>query len=327
MSKQNQPQDQSPKPAIALVGIPVQDGTHEKGCLMGPAALRTAGIAETLEDLGYRVEDCGDLAPEILDIAPPKEGKARNFSKIAGWTRALADRAYHMAKVGFPLFMGGDHSLSMGSVAGMARHAHDLDKDLYVLWLDAHPDFNLPQTSESGNMHGMSVAAFCGMEALADVYGQKLTHPVPPHHVHMMGLRSIDSMERTLLKEQGVVVHDMRALDEIGVIAPLRALLDEVAAKNAMLHVSLDVDFLDPFIAPAVGTTVPGGATFREAHLIMEMLHESGLVASLDLVELNPFLDERGKTAELLTDLTASLFGRTIFDRPTRQYRKMPGML
>lgn len=327
MSKHSQPHGQNTKPTIAMLGIPVQDGTHEKGCLMGPDALRTAGIAETLEDLGYRVEDYGDLVPEILDLPALEEGNARNYEKIAGWTRALAERAYHMAQMGFPLFMGGDHSLSMGSVVGMARHAHDLGKEFYVLWLDAHPDFNLPQTSESGNMHGMSVAAFCGMRELSDIYGQALAHPVAPQHVHMMGLRSIDTMERTLLKDHGVVVHDMRALDEIGVIAPLRALLDEVATKNAMLHVSLDVDFLDPFIAPAVGTTVPGGATFREAHLIMEMLHESGLVTSLDLVELNPFLDERGKTAELLTDLTASLFGRTIFDRPTRQYRKMPGML
>lgn len=327
MSKPEHSKTPHPKPAIAMIGIPIQDGTHEKGCLMGPAALRTAGIAETLEDLGYRVEDYGDLAPDILDLPAPSEGKANNYSKIAGWTRPLTERAYHMAKVGFPLFMGGDHALSIGSVAGMARHAHDLDKALYVLWLDAHPDFNLPQTSESGNMHGMSVAAFCGMEELSGLYGGPLAHPINPTHVHMMGLRSIDTMERTLLKQQGVIVHDMRALDEIGVIAPLRALLDEVASNNAMLHVSLDVDFLDPFIAPAVGTTVPGGATFREAHLIMEMLHESGLVTSLDLVELNPFLDERGKTAELLTDLTASLFGRTIFDRPTRQYRTMRGML
>ena len=320
------PNDSLDQPStIALLGVPVQDGTHEKGCLMGPAALRTAGIAETLQDLDYHVEDYGDLSPQILDLNAPADGKANNYALIAGWTRALAERAYELAQIGFPMFLGGDHSLSMGSVAGLSRYAAEQGKDLYVLWLDAHPDYNLPQTSESGNMHGMSVAAFCGVPQLSELFGDALTHPVNPNHVHQIGIRSVDGQERQLLKEHGVHVHDMRRIDEVGVIQPIRTLLEEVGSKQAMLHVSLDVDFLDPFIAPAVGTTVPGGATFREAHLIMEMLHESGLVTSLDLVELNPFLDERGKTAELLTDLTASLFGRTIFDRPTRQSRQMHG--
>ena len=314
---------------IALLGVPVEDGTHEKGCLMGPDALRTAGIVETLRGLGFDCCDHGNLAPARLALPATNAGgaigKANNWDKITHWTRALSDKAYQMAGQAFPIFMGGDHSLSIGSVAGIARHAADRDRPLYVLWLDAHPDFNTPLTSGSGNMHGMAVAAFCGLEPLAPLYGQPLDHPVTPSHVHMMGIRSVDAKERELLRAHQVRVNDMRVLDEMGVMRPLQDLLEIVKTENALLHVSLDVDFLDPQIAPAVGTTVPGGATFREAHLIMEMLHESGAVTSLDLVELNPFLDHRGRTAELLTDLVASLFGRTIFDRPTRRPGVPPG--
>nr|WP_321461181.1 arginase [uncultured Cohaesibacter sp.] len=311
--------DQDTPPAIHLLGVPLQDGTHEKGCLMGPDALRTAGIIETLEQLGFECVDHGNLAPQRITPAGKPAGNALEFDSIAGWTRTLAEKAYHLVRTGFPLFMGGDHSLSMGSVAGVARHAAEQQKDLFVLWLDAHTDFNTPLTSISGNMHGMSVAAFCGLPELSAVYEQPLVHPVAPSQVHMMGIRSIDQKERDLLRQHQVKINDMRVLDEMGVIRPLMELIDEVKSRDAMLHVSLDVDFLDPEIAPAVGTTVPGGATLREAHLIMELLHESGCVTSLDLVELNPFLDHRGKTAELLTDLTASLFGRKIFDRPTRR--------
>lgn len=307
---------------IGLLGAPLEEGTHEKGCLMGPDALRTAGLSQTLESLGFAVIDHGNLHPAALAEPVSLHGNALNASSIAAWTRSLAAKGYDMAKAGqFPLFMGGDHALSMGSIAGVARHANELERELFILWLDAHPDFNTPHTSLSGNMHGMSVAALCGLDGLDPLFKPRLQSPINPANVHMIGIRSVDPQERELLKHHGVHVNDMRIIDEIGVIKPLQALLDEVTKRNGLLHVSLDVDFLDPFIAPAVGTTVPGGATFREAHLIMELLHESKRVTSLDLVELNPFLDERGKTAELLTDLTASLFGRKIFDRPTRHHR------
>ena len=312
---------------ISLIGIPLQDGTHEKGCLMGPDALRTAGLIETLEGLGFACDDRGDLSPTPCDPAPLGSGKAKKYASVAGWTRSLAAQAYDMAKDGFPLFMGGDHALSMGSVAGIARFGAEIGRPLYVLWLDAHPDFNTPLTTDSGNMHGMAVAAFCGLPELSGLYAEPLSSPVDPKRVHMMGIRSVDREERELLGQHQICVNDMRAIDEVGVIPPIQYLIEEVQKNDGMLHVSLDVDFLDPCIAPAVGTTVPGGATFREAHLIMEMLHESGCVTSLDLVELNPFLDHRGKTAELLTDLTASLFGRKIFDRPTRRPRPLTGPL
>ncbi|SNZ20744.1 arginase [Cohaesibacter gelatinilyticus] len=307
---------------IGLLGIPLQDGTHEKGCLMGPDALRTAGLIQTLQSMGFQSRDYGNVRPQNADDAFRLSGNALNASEIAGWTRAIQAKAAQMLQDNcFPLFMGGDHALSIGTVAALAEHANGQDRPLYVLWLDAHPDFNSPGTSESGNMHGMSVAAFCGLPELSDLFEPKLNCPVDPTHVHMIGIRSVDAEERVQLKKHQVHVNDMRLIDEIGVMKPLQRLIDDVKANNGLLHVSLDVDFLDPSIAPAVGTTVPGGATFREAHLIMELLHESGLVTSLDIVELNPFLDERGKTAELLTDLAASLFGRKIFDRPTRHHR------
>lgn len=210
--------------------------------------------------------------------------------------------------------MGGDHSLSLGSIHGVARHA---TRPLFVLWLDAHPDFHTPDTTTSGNLHGTPLAYLTGQKGFAAFPPSPLLDPA---HICIIGARSIDPAEQAALQAARVNVVDMRAIDEHGIAAPLRAFLALVQAAGGQLHVSLDVDFLDPAIAPAVGTTVPGGATFREAHLMMEILHDSGLVASLDLVELNPFLDHKGQTARLMVDLTASLMGRRIFDRPTRSF-------
>jgi arginase len=191
---------------------------------------------------------------------------------------------------------------------------------LFVLWLDAHPDCHTLETTRSGNLHGVPVAYATGMPGFAGWF-PPLAHSVDARNICMMGIRSVDPAEGQALASAGATVHDMRAIDERGVVPLLSAFLARVEQAGGMLHVSLDVDFLDPSIAPGVGTTVPGGATFREAHLIMEMLHDSGLVASLDLVELNPFLDERGRTAILLVDLVASLMGRRVLDRPTRSFQ------
>jgi arginase len=201
----------------------------------------------------------------------------------------------------------------MGSIAGVARFASEVGRELSVLWLDAHSDFNTPLTSPSGNMHGMSLAMLCQEPGLEGVFGSEPHGFVDPARLHLFGIRSIDTGERRLLQNRGVDVVDMRRLDEDGFAVSIRRIIDRVRARNGLLHVSLDVDFLDPAIAPGVGTAVPGGATYREAHLVMELLYESGLSPSLDLVELNPFLDERGKSALLLADLTASLFGRYVY--------------
>jgi arginase len=306
-----------PQKTVELIGVPVEAGAGRRGCVMGPAALRVAGIEATFGSLGFGVSDSGDVTP-LADPVIELAGEARNAGEIAGWTRAIEAAAYRSLKRGaFPVFLGGDHSLSMGSVSGVARYAAESGRPLFVLWLDAHADFNTPHTSPSGNMHGMPVAFFCGEGGFEGIL--PANRPlVSPKNVYQLGIRSIDPAERDAVALRGVNVFDMRTLDERGAATITRDVIRTVSEANGLLHVSLDVDFLDPELAPGVGTTVPGGATFREAHLVMEMLCDSGLVAALDLVELNPFLDDRGKSARIMVELTASLFGRRIFDRPTQ---------
>ena len=302
-----------------LIGAPVQEGASQPGCRMGPESLRTAGLAQALTNLGHEVVDLGDVKPDEVSVDAHPNGAIHDMNVVAGFISALDRAAYEAVGKGTPVFMGGDHSLSAGSVTGIARAAREAGKPLFVLWLDAHPDFHKLGTTESGNLHGSPVAYFTGQEGF-EGYFPTLEAPVDPANICMIGLRSVDRPEADALLAKNVTLHDMQAVDEFGIVRLLREFIDRVAEADGWLHVSLDVDFLDPSIAPAVGTTVPGGATYREAHLIMELLHESDLVKSLDLVELNPFLDNRGRTAKLLVDLTASLFGRRIIDRMTRSF-------
>ena len=297
-----------------LIGAPVDSGKRRKGCLMGPDAYRTAGLAEAIGDLGVTVIDRGNVVPGTGPRID--DGHLHQPGETSAWTAALQSVARDAASRGTPVFLGGDHSLSLGSVTGMADAMAAEGKPLFVLWLDAHSDFHTPKTTQSGNLHGTPVAYLTGQPGFDGF--PTVANPVPGEQVCMMGIRSVDAAERAALGDTGITVHDMRAIDEQGIVRPLTAFLDTVAQAGGALHVSLDVDFLDPFVAPAVGTTVPGGATVREAHLVMEILHESGLVRSLDLVELNPFLDDRGQTARLMVDLAASVMGRTVFDRPTQ---------
>ena len=301
-----------------LIGAPVDSGKRRRGCLMGPDAYRTAGIATAITELGHTVADTGNLTADEVDAAAAKNPAVHALAENIGWTRALMRAAKEAAPKGLPIFLGGDHALSLGSVAGMAAYAEQQGRPQFVLWLDAHSDFHTPETTSSGHLHGTPVAYVTG-QAGFDGF-PALSAPVPTRNVCMIGLRSVDGAEKAALQSLDVSIADMRAIDEGGIRAPLTEFLGRVKDANGMLHVSLDVDFLDPSVAPAVGTTVPGGATVREGHLVMELLHDSGLVTSLDLVELNPFLDDRGKTASLMVDLTASLLGRRVFDRPTRSY-------
>jgi arginase len=302
---------------VSLLGIPLELGASQPGAVMGPAALRTAGIVPLIADLGYSVSDQGDLrAPPGVDRDGTAISSCHNFSAIAAWTQAIHDRAYAIMATGaVPVFLGGDHTISMGTISAIARHCAQARRELIVLWLDAHADFNTPETSPSGNMHGMSLAFISGEPSLRMILDRPFV-PVAAQNIHLFGLRSIDAGERHALRTRGVNAIDMRMIDEFGVSVLVRQIVHQMTSSNAHLHVSLDVDFLDPSLAPGVGTAVPGGATYREAHLIMELLHDSGLVGSLDLVELNPFLDVRGQSARLLAELTASLFGRTIIDSP-----------
>ena len=308
-----------PTRTCLLIGAPVQVGAGRLGCDMGPSAFRAAGLGPALEDLGYRVEDRGNLAIPSAPRLEHANPAIRHLGEIAAWTKVLADAAYAASREGMPIFLGGDHSLSAGTMTGLSRRAAEDGRELFVLWLDSHPDFHTLDSTRSGNLHGVPMAYAVGRQGF-DGFLPPNPAPLKPENVCMIGLRSVDSAERQALRESKVTVHDMRAIDENGIATLLAAFLEKVRAANGLLHVSLDVDFLDPGIAPGVGTTVPGGATFREAHLVMEMLHDSELVASLDLVELNPFVDERGRTALLLVDLVASLLGRTVLDRPTKSF-------
>jgi arginase len=300
-----------------LIGAPVDSGQRRPGCLMGPDAFRTAGIAAAFAELGHTVEDMGNLAPDAF--APDTgEGRLHQPNQTIGWTQSLARAAEEAIGRGVPVFMGGDHSLSLGTILGVAAHAAAQGRPQFVLWLDAHSDFHTPETTATGNLHGTPLAYLTGRPGFAGF--PEVRHPIPEGNICIIGLRSVDHAEREAFRKSRIRRHDMREIDERGVAALLAPFLETVAAADGRLHVSLDVDFLDPGVAPAVGTTVPGGATVREAHLAMEMISDSGLLTSLDLVELNPFLDEKGRTALLMVDLAASAMGRRVFDRPTSAY-------
>lgn len=312
---------------VALLGAPIEIGASQRGTLMGPAALRTAGLLTLFDALGFAVEDHGDLSIcEIAELTDEAPDSARHYREIQRWIRLLSKRAYELARSGaIPIFLGGDHSLSMGSVNGLARYWREAGRELFVVWLDAHADYNTPATTLSGNMHGMSAAFLCGEPGLDGLLGDEPRASIGPDRLELFGVRSIDRLEKDLLRERRVSVADMRQIDEFGVGVLIRRVIDKVKARNGVLHVSFDVDFLDPSLAPGVGTTVPGGATYREAHLVMELLHDSGLVRSADIVELNPFLDERGRTARTAVELIGSLFGQQITDRPTPTNAIEPG--
>ena len=300
----------------SLIGAPTDVGARDRGASMGPEALRVAGLHAALTQRGLDVVDCGNVS------GPPNPGliKAngyRNLAQVAAWNHEVHDADYReLQENRLPILLGGDHSLSIGSIAAVARHCRDRRKPLRVLWLDAHTDFNTRELSPSGSLHGMPVSCLCGFgpRELLQIGGA--TPAIRPDWVRQVGIRSVDTGERRFVHEQDLEVFDMRCIDEMGIRKVMELALEDMD-DGTHLHVSFDVDFLDPEIAPGVGTTVPGGATFREAHLVMEMLHDSGLVQSVDVVELNPFLDERGRTARTAVELIGSLFGQQITDRPT----------
>lgn len=302
---------------IDLFGIPSDAGASCRGSGMGPEAMRVAGLLETLATLGHTVTDRGNITwtDRAIGGTPWRLSNERKAEVLA---IARQSSTLALASLGagrMPAFVGGDHSLSMGTISGVARHCAETGKPLFVLWVDAHGDFNTPATSETGNIHGMPLALLCGEPDFGPEYDGEWRGLVDPRNVTIFGARSIDRPERQLLEMRGVNVVDMRRIDEMGVVALMRDVLAKVEAVGGHLHVSLDVDAIDPSIAPGAGTPVAGGLTFREAHLAMEMIHDSGTMGSLDIVELNPYLDQAGMSARLLVDLAASLFGRQIMPR------------
>lgn len=302
--------------AISLLGIPLDLGAGDRGSVMGPAALRIAGIPELLGDLGYQVTDHGDiLAPKPVAVELPDglNERCRHLGHIAAWAQTIHDRAYEVLRQpGKPIFLGGDHAISMGTISAVSRHCQESGKKLAVLWIDAHADYNTPATSLSGNMHGMPLAFLTGEPTLRPLLGDRPFVPLVAENLVLLGLRAIDKLERKALRDANIQCIDMGMIDKVGISNLIEQVLYRIGGKDVHLHVSFDVDSLDPAVAPGVGTTVPGGLTYREAHLMLERLHESNLVGSLDIVELNPFLDTRGMSARVLAELTGSLFGQTI---------------
>jgi arginase len=300
----------------SLIGAPTDVGAADRGASMGPEAMRVAGLGPALGRHGLRVIDRGNLSGPPNPCLPP-EGGYRHLAEVLYWNRAVHEAVYQELTQGnLPILLGGDHSLGIGSISAVARHCRATGRNLRVLWLDAHADFNTSELSPSGNIHGMPLACLCGFGPRELVELGGAAPAIHPQWIRQVGIRSVDAGEKRFVHEQGLEVFDMRYVDEMGV----RHVMDLALAdldENTHLHVSFDVDFLDPEIAPGVGTTVPGGPSYREAQLCMEMIADTGRLASLDVVELNPALDVRNKTATLAVDLIESLFGKsTLMRRP-----------
>jgi arginase len=301
-------------PPISLVGAPTDIGAGHRGASMGPEALRVAGLGEALIARGLDVIDRGNLAGPFNPWQPPVDGY-RHLPDVVAWNRAVM-RAVGAELAGerLPILLGGDHCLAIGSIAAVANHCRERGKTLRVIWLDAHADFNTSTVTPSGNVHGMPVACLCGYgpRELTELGGA--APMLDTAAIRQIGIRSVDPGEKRLVREAGLDIYDMRYIDEIGMMRVMAEALDGID-KNTHLHVSFDVDFLDPTIAPGVGTTIPGGPNYREAQLCMEMIADTGLVGSLDIVELNPALDVRNQTALLAVDLVESLFGKSTLMR------------
>ncbi len=299
---------------IQLIGVPTDIGAGARGASMGPEALRVAGIESMLRAHDLQVEDSGNLVGPANPWLPPTDGY-RHLEQVRQWNQSLHDVYYEALKNGrLPITLGGDHCLGIGSISAAARYCRETGKDLRVLWLDAHADFNTNELTPTGNIHGMPVAILCGIgpELLTHIGGQMPA--ITPDVVRQIGIRSVDQGEKRLVHQVGLEVFDMRFIDEEGMRATMQQALYDLT-DNTHLHVSFDVDFLDPSIAPGVGTTVAGGPTYREAQLCMEMIADTGRLASLDIMELNPAFDVKNQTAQLAVDLVDSLFGKSTLMR------------
>jgi arginase len=298
----------------SLIGAPTDIGAGMRGASMGPEALRVAGIARTLESQGVAVRDRGDLSGPANPQLPPQDGY-RHLAEVRAWNLAVHDAVQaELAANHLPILLGGDHSLGIGSISAVARHCRKAGRPLRVLWLDAHADFNTSVLTPSGNIHGMPVACLCGLGPAGLINLSDKVPALDPRDIRQIGIRSVDQGEKRLVHEVGIDVFDMRYIDEVGMRRTLEVALDGMD-PSTHLHVSFDVDFLDPDIAPGVGTTVPGGPSYREAQLCMEMIADTDCLASLDVMELNPALDLRNRTAEVAVDLVASLFGKSTLMR------------
>lgn len=298
---------------IAVIGAPMDLGAGRRGVDMGPSAVRLAGLNDKLASLGYQVEDLGNVLVDQPESSPAGPSHARYLPQIAHTCARLADLVEKSAGAGkAPLVLGGDHSVAIGTVAGMSRHFHRSDRKMGLIWVDAHADMNTPESSPSGNVHGMPLACCIGLgpEQLTQIAGY--APAVEPGSVAIIGLRSVDEIERLNVRGAGVHPFTMRDIDERGMRSVIQEAIHFVTLGAAGFHLSLDMDAVDPSDAPGVGTPVRGGITYREAHLAMELVCDSGLMASLEVVEVNPVIDEANRTALLAVELLMSALGKRI---------------
>jgi arginase len=302
------------KQGVALVGVPTDIGAGHRGASMGPEALRVAQLAEKLRRRGVQIIDRGNLHGPMNPWQPPENGY-RHLPEVIAWNLAVHAAVHQELQADrLPIMLGGDHSLAIGSISAVARHCREQGRTLRVLWLDAHADFNTSEVTPSGNIHGMPVACLCGNgpRELVEIGGH--VPAVTPDVFRQIGIRSVDEGEKRLVRQAKMDIYDMRHIDEVGMKRTMEEALEGLDERTH-LHVSFDVDFLDPSIAPGVGTTVRGGPTYREAQLCMEMIADTGRLASLDIVELNPAYDKRNRTARLAVELVESLFGKSTLMR------------
>lgn len=302
------------KQTVSLIGVPTDIGAGHRGAAMGPEALRVANLAAKLERRGQQVVDRGNLSGPLNPWQPPVDGY-RHLPEVVAWNKAVYTAIYdELSQGNLPIMLGGDHCLGMGTITAVSRHCREQGKPLRVLWLDAHTDFNTALATPSGNIHGMPVACLCGYgpKELTELGGS--SPAVSPDVFRQIGIRSVDEGEKKLIREARVKAYDMRHIDEVGMKRTMEEALADMD-DNTHLHVSFDVDFLDPSIAPGVGTTVRGGPNYREAQLCMEMIADTGRLSSLDIVELNPAFDKRNATAKLAVDLVESMFGKSTLIR------------
>lgn len=297
---------------IEIIGVPMDLGAGRRGVDMGPSAIRYAGLEARLEALGHEVVDRGDVAVPPSETCGSGEERVRYLEPILEVGSRLAERVGAVAAAGgVSVVLGGDHSIALGSIAGSAR-----GRTLGVIWLDAHGDFNTDATTPTGNIHGMPLAALCGYghERLVSLDGwREEGAKISPQNLAVVGVRSLDPEERSLMREAGVTVFSMEAIDRFGIGEVMRRAIATAGRGTDGIYVSLDLDVLDPMYAPGVGTPIPGGLTYREAHLAAEMLAETGSVVGLDLVEVNPILDRSNTTGDLAVELALSALGKRVW--------------
>ncbi len=295
---------------ISIIGVPTDYGQTRRGVDMGPSAIRYAGVVERLASIGHEVQDQGDIRVSQKHANATVDEKLLNLEEVVEVSTALANSVHEVVEQKkFPLVFGGDHSIAIGTLAGLAEHY----KNLGVIWYDAHADLNTPETTPSGNIHGMPLAVSIGLGHERLVQIRNNVPKIKPENVIIIGARSVDPGERDLIREQGIKVYTMHEIDRLGMTRVMEDALAYLKERDVDgLHLSLDLDGLDPLYTPGVGTPVPGGITYRESHLAMEMLQESGMLTSAEFVEVNPILDEKNTTANVAVALMGSLFGETL---------------